>query len=187
VVTPADGYWQSNPRSAQLLACPNPAACSRSSNASAQLAAAAATSPSQQQQQPGRNLLAVADAQQQQQQEQEAAVASYQQLQCAPGFTGHLCSNCERSSRVTQSLSHTCKACGVSRAGSIALFVLLRLFDLSVVLLSVFLVFKERQRRNMAVNGGLVTSDSIRAALQQGAVMLPAKGVLAQHGHVPLL
>jgi hypothetical protein len=179
VVTPADGYWQSNPRSAQLLACPYPAACSRSSNASAQLAAAAATtSPAQQQQQPGRNLLAVADAQQQQQQqqEQEAAVASYQQLQCAPGFTGNLCSNCERSSRVAQSLSHTCKACGVSRAGSIALFVLLRLFDLSVVLLSVFLVFKERQRRNMAVNGGLVTSDSIRAALQQGAVIQPSPG-----------
>jgi hypothetical protein len=189
VVTPADGYWQSNPRSAQLLACPNPAACSRSPIVSAQLAAAAVTmaATQQQQQQPGRKLLAPADAQQQ-------AVAAYQQLQCAPGFTGNLCSNCERSSRVTQSLSHTCKACGVSRAGSIALFVLLRLFDLSVVLLSVFLVFKERQRRNMAVNGGLVTSDSIRAALQQGTVIQPSPGkqrlllalLLYSYGHCSL-
>jgi hypothetical protein len=64
----------------------------------------------------------------------------------------------------------------VSRAGSVALFVLLRLFDLSVVLLSVFLVFKERQRRNMAVNGGLVTSDSIRAAMQQGTLVKALPG-----------
>ena len=167
VLTPADGYWQSHPRSAQLLQCPNPAACSRSPAASAQLAADAAAfgAPAATPAAAQRGLLQAAE------QQQAEGAAAYQQLQCAAGYTGNLCSNCDRSSRVTQTLSHTCKSCGVSRAGSIALFVLLRLFDLSVVLLSVFLVFKERHRRNMAVNGGLVTADNIRAALQQGTVV----------------
>jgi hypothetical protein len=160
VVTPADGFWQSNPRSAQLLECPNPPACARNSTAAAELAAASAALAG------GRRLLA-ADADE---------LAAYQQLQCAPGFTGNLCSNCARSSRVTQTLSHTCSSCVVSKAGSTALFILLRLFDLSVVLLSVFLVFKERQRRNMAVNGGVITAASIKAAMQQRAAVLPATG-----------
>jgi hypothetical protein len=175
VLTPADGYWQSHPRSAQLLQCPNPAACSRSPAAAAQLAAesaayAAAAPSTAAAGQSQRGLLQAAG----QGGQQEAA--AYQQLQCADGYTGNLCSNCDRSSRVTQTLSHSCKSCGVSRAGSIALFVLLRLFDLSVVLLSVFLVFKERQRRNMAANGGLVTPDSIRAAMQQGTIVKAAPG-----------
>jgi hypothetical protein len=104
-------------------------------------------------------------------------VEAYQELQCAPGYSGNLCSNCDRRDRVTQTVSHTCRSCGVSRAGSIVLFVLLRLFDLSVVLLSVFLVFKERHRRNMAVNGGLVSADEIREAMQQGTVVKVAPGV----------
>jgi hypothetical protein len=162
VVTPADGFWQSNPRSAQLLECPNPPACVRNSTAAAELAAASAALAG------GRRLLA-ADADE---------LAAYQQLQCAPGFTGNLCSNCDRSSRVTQTLSHTCRSCGVSRAGSTVLFILLRLFDLSIVLLSVFLVFKERQRRNMAVNGGLVTLDKIREAMQKGTVAKATLGGL---------
>ena len=175
VLTPADGYWQSHPRSAQLLQCPNPAACSRSTAAAAQLAAQSATfaaaAPSTAaagQSQRGLLQAAVQGGQQE--------AAAYQQLQCADGYSGNLCSNCDRSSRVTQTLSHSCKSCGVSRAGSVALFVLLRLFDLSVVLLSVFLVFKERQRHNMAVNGGLVTSDSIRAAMQQGTLVKALPG-----------
>jgi hypothetical protein len=156
VVTPADGYWQSHPRSAQLLQCPNPAAC-KPGAAGVKLAAAGGA---------GQRRL-----------QQQGGVEAYQELQCAPGYSGNLCSNCERSDRVTQTISHTCRSCGVSRAGSIVLFVLLRLFDLSVVLLSVFLVFKERQRRNMAVNGGLISADTIREAMQQGTVVKAAPGV----------
>jgi hypothetical protein len=157
VVTPADGYWQSHPRSAQLLQCPHPAAC-KPGAAGDKLTAAGGV---------GQRRL-----------QQQGGVEAYQELQCAPGYSGNLCSNCVRRDRVTQTISHTCRSCGVSRAGSIVLFVLLRLFDLSVVLLSVFLVFKERHRRNMAVNGGLVSADSIRLAMQQGAVVLPPTGAV---------
>jgi hypothetical protein len=161
IITPADGYWQSNPRSSQLLACPNPAACSRSPKAAAALAAAskaAAAAAAAAPQAASRGLKAAASEQ----------VAAYQELQCAEGFTGNLCSNCERSSRVTQTYAHICRSCSVSRVGSIILFVLVRLFDLAVVLLSVFLVVKERQRRHVQVNSGAVTPDALRTAAQHG-------------------
>jgi hypothetical protein len=76
-----------------------------------------------------------------------AQVHAYQQLQCAARYTGNLCGSCKRDERVSQTNSHQCKPCHFSRAASIAVFVLARLLDLSIVLLQIAVALRERQRR----------------------------------------
>jgi hypothetical protein len=130
---PADGFWQSHPRSTQLLACIYKPACTRNPAANSQLLKFSKS-------------WAVSHITQSDS-STAATLQEYQELQCAARYTGNLCGSCKRSDRVSQANSHQCKPCQFGRAASIAVFVLARLLDLSIVLLQVVVALKERQRR----------------------------------------
>ena len=81
VVVPLPGFWASGPRSAQMHACPNPAACARDATRLQQLEQWQAEAYG------GRAVLGRSP------EEAAAALAAYMQAQCAPGYTGPLCAN----------------------------------------------------------------------------------------------
>jgi hypothetical protein len=172
LVLSANGTWQSHPFSSQLHDCPNPAACLRSSSSTQLMRhisqqmplstfAAATTAAAQAPMQQDEAVM-------------NAVVRQFQLQQCALGYTGHLCSSCEAASSgnvnsVNMSSAHfgshsevatsngslvryakigmSCTPCSYDRSKSVGLFIMVRLFDFSIIMMQVFFVLQERRRR----------------------------------------
>ncbi|KIY93962.1 hypothetical protein MNEG_14000 [Monoraphidium neglectum] len=115
VVAPLPGAWHSSPRSTQVHACLNPAACART--------AAQQQAIIDEQREGFSTVLSVAA--------DPGAVREYEQMLCAPGYAGRLCGQCgeiggERLGKVGAARCERCAGHGAT----IGLWVLARLFDL---------------------------------------------------------
>jgi hypothetical protein len=136
MLVPAAGYWQSTPRSAQVHACLNPAACARDALHQQQLADWQATHY-------GRGAI-VGKSREALGRELEQYMAD----QCAAGYSGRMCGVCTQEPAAIEAdrMSHgmvggACVACGERRT-VIGTFVLVRLFDLGVWAVLTFLACK---------------------------------------------
>lgn len=123
VLLPANGSYHTHPRSMQLHACSYEPACSRGPQQLELMRAIQAKAAL-----PGANALPAED------------VAAYQALQCSQGYQGLLCNSCvnkhgtyaDGGTKRYGRWWFRCAPCAASRATSIALYVLIRLFDLGV-------------------------------------------------------
>lgn len=136
LLVPTAGYWASTPRSAQVHACLNPAACARDALRQQQLADWQATHY-------GRGAI-VGKSKDSLVREME----QYMTDQCAAGYTGRMCGVCTQEPAATarNRVSHgmvggACVACG-ERKTVIGTFVLVRLFDLVLWAVLTFLACK---------------------------------------------
>lgn len=136
MLVPAAGYWQSTPRSAQVHACLNPAACARDALHQQQLADWQATHY-------GRGAI-VGKSREALGRELEQYMAD----QCAAGYSGRMCGVCTQEPAAIEAnrMSHgmvggACVACG-ERKTVIGTFVLVRLFDLGLWAVLTFLACK---------------------------------------------
>jgi hypothetical protein len=136
LLVPAAGYWQSTPRSAQVHACLNPAACARDALRQQQLADWQATHY-------GRGAI-VGKSRDVMVQELEHYMAD----QCAAGYSGRMCGVCTQDAPAVAEnrVSHgmvggACVACG-ERKTVIGTYVVVRLFDLGLWALLTFLACK---------------------------------------------
>jgi hypothetical protein len=206
LLVPTAGYWQSTPRSAQVHACLNPAACARDALRQQQLADWQATHY-------GRGAI-VGKSQEALGHELELYMAD----QCAAGYTGRMCGVCtqEPAAVAEGRMSHgmvggACVSCG-ERKMAVGMFVLVRLFDLVLWAVLTFLACKAAnawaqavtlnpataaatagslppptaasssaaRNRNTAVKGELVLVSSAAAAT--AAAEVPVSAVL--HAHI---
>jgi hypothetical protein len=126
LLVPGSGYWHSSPRSAQVHACLNPAACARDALKQQQLSDWQASHF-------GRGAIVGKRADHLAQE-----LGMYMQEQCAAGYTGRMCGTCAQdpaalaANRVSHGMVNgACMACG-DRKTVTAMFVLVRLWDLAL-------------------------------------------------------
>lgn len=126
VFVPQSGYWHSGPRSSQVHACINPAACARDSVRKQRLS-------DWQDKFYGQGLVVGKSKS-----ELAKAVDLYMMEQCADGYTGTLCANCAQDSAAVQAnkVSHgrvagNCVACGDQKT-VLVMYIFARLYDLSL-------------------------------------------------------
>eukprot|EP00775_Hariotina_reticulata_P010925 gene10925-11080_t len=123
VLVPLSGFWHSNPRSAQVHACLNPAACARDTARQQHLAEWQAAKFGE-----AALVGSLEDV-------QAEAQEKYMEQLCAPGYRGQLCSACVQTADAVAAnrVSHgrvngVCVECDSKTV--VAMYILARLYDL---------------------------------------------------------
>ena len=193
-----DGYFQWHPLSTQLLECPDPNACKAGNNealriiqqrfvgimydnGSAENKTGRNKKRNSSSSSDGRGWSGRKLAQDNSSSGSTGLYDIYQQLQCAEGYTGPLCSTCVHdpqyvpaysgSHPLLQNLSsaasasslpsagkrygkfhQSCKACPTNRSLSVLYYLLARFLDLLLIAVQVVLVVRERHKRIVKLN-----------------------------------